>query len=452
MSAPDPSQGGPATSDEVEVVDSEGPRRPGWRMDLSPLRSSTNYRRLFLGGGISFIGSMVTYVAIPFQVKELTDSFAAVGLVGLLQLGPLVVAGLWGGAIADALDKRKVVLVCEALALLFSLVLVANALVPQPQLWVVYLMAVLFATADALQRPSAEAITPLVVPHDQLPAASALGMSRMTVGAIVGPAIGGTILAAWGTPWAYGLDALTYVISLGFFLALRHIPKAPAAQRASVRRIGEGLRYAWTRKDLLGTYLIDFAAMLLAFPYALFPFVADELGAPWALGWLYSAGAVGGLIAAATSGWLHRVHRHGRGLVLAAVCWGIAIGFFGLATNVWWALGLLALAGAADMISGVFRMSIWNQTVPDELRGRMAGLELLSFTTGPQLGQIRGGLMAQATSLRFAIASGGFAAAGIAAVIAIFLPTMWRYDARTNEHAVRQRELRSQAQALAPDS
>lgn len=412
-------------------------------MDLSPLRASSQYRKLFFGGAISFLGSMVTYVAIPFQVKELTDSFTAVGLVGLLQLVPLILAGLWGGAIADAMDKRKVVLICEALSLLFSLVLVANSLLPDPQLWVVYLMAMMFATADALQRPSAEAITPLVLEHDQLPAGAALNMSRMTAGAIIGPAIGGTILATWGTSWAYGLDAATYVISLGFYLALRHIPKAPDSARASVKRIGQGLAYAWSRKDLLGTYLIDFAAMTLAFPYALFPFVAEELDAEWALGWLYAAGAVGGLIAATTSGWVHRVHRHGRGLVIAAVCWGIAIGFFGLTSNIWWALGLLAIAGGADMISGIFRMSMWNQTVPDELRGRMAGLELLSFTTGPQLGQIRSGLMAQAVSLRFSIASGGFLAAGAAALIAAFLPTMWRYDVRTSEHAIAQREARA---------
>jgi MFS family permease len=412
-------------------------------MDLSPLRASSQYRKLFFGGAISFLGSMVTYVAIPFQVKELTDSFTAVGLVGLLQLVPLILAGLWGGAIADAMDKRKVVLICEALSLLFSLVLVANSLLPDPQLWVVYLMAMMFATADALQRPSAEAITPLVLEHDQLPAGAALNMSRMTAGAIIGPAIGGTILATWGTSWAYGLDAATYVISLGFYLALRHIPKAPDSARASVKRIGQGLAYAWSRKDLLGTYLIDFAAMTLAFPYALFPFVAEALDAEWALGWLYAAGAVGGLIAATTSGWVHRVHRHGRGLVIAAVCWGIAIGFFGLTSNIWWALGLLAIAGGADMISGIFRMSMWNQTVPDELRGRMAGLELLSFTTGPQLGQIRSGLMAQAVSLRFSIASGGFLAAGAAALIAAFLPTMWRYDVRTSEHAIAQREARA---------
>ena len=161
-----------------------------------------------------------------------------------------------------------------------------------------------------------------------------------------------------------------------------------------------------SRRDLLGTYLIDFAAMFLAFPLRPLPVRGGRTERPWSLGWLYSAGAIGGLLAAVTSRWVKRVHHHGRGVVLAAACWGSAIGIFGLATNVWWALALLVVAGAADTISGIFRTTMWNQTVPDEMRGRMVGIELLSFTAGPQLGQLRGGLMAQWTSLRFAIASG----------------------------------------------
>lgn len=408
-------------------------------MDLRPLRESADFRRLFFGEGISFFGSMVTYVAIPFQIKELTDSFVAVGLVGLLEFIPLILAGLWGGAIADAANKRTVVLTCEAFALLCTLTLVVNSLLPNPQVWVIYATAVLFATSTAIQYPSAEAMTPLLVPHDQLADASALKMARMTFGSIGGPAIGGIILAAWGTPWAYGLDAVTYGLSLIFFLRMAGTTKGTSAERPSLRRIREGLSYARSRRDLLGTYLIDFAAMFLAFPYALFPFVADELNAPWSLGWLYSAGAIGGLLAAVTSRWVKRVHHHGRGVVLAAACWGSAIGVFGLATNVWWALALLVVAGAADTISGIFRTTMWNQTVPDEMRGRMVGIELLSFTAGPQLGQLRGGLMAQWTSLRFAIASGGFAAAAFALILAAALPALWGYDLRTDANASRQR-------------
>lgn len=409
-------------------------------MDLRPLRDSADFRRLFFGEGISLFGSMVTYVAIPFQIKELTDSFIAVGLVGLLQFVPMVLAGLWGGALADAANKRTVVLSCEASALLCSVVLIVNALAPEPQLWLVYLIAVLFATATALHYPSAEAMTPLLVSHDALPSASALKMTRMTFASIGGPAIGGIVLATWGTPWAYGLDAASYAVSIVFFLRMASTPRGATAERPSLRRIREGLAYARSRRDLLGTYLIDFAAMFLAFPYALFPFVADELNAPWSLGWLYSAGAIGGLLAAITSRWVRHVPHHGRGVVISAACWGAAIGLFGLATNVWLALALLALAGAADTISGIFRTTMWNQTVPDDMRGRMVGIELLSFTAGPQLGQLRGGLMAQVTSLRFAIASGGFAAAGFALLLAVFLPDLWRYDLRTDEHAARQRD------------
>ena len=421
-----------------------------FRMDMRPLRSSANYRRLYFGGTISFIGTMVTYVTIPFQVKQLTGSFVAVGLVGLLQLGPMILCGLWGGAIADAFDKRRVVLICLTAELFLAIIMMANSVLASPKLWVVYVVAMLFSGFDALQRPSAQAIVPRVVAHDQLPAAAALSSLQMTVGSILGPAIGGMILAGFGTGWAYAVDALSYAIALAFFVRLSNIPASSSGENPSMRGIAEGLKYAWKRKDLLGTYVIDLAAMMLAFPFALFPFVADELGAPWALGWLYAAGSVGGLIAALSSGWLARVHHHGRGVAIAAVFWGVAIGVFGLATNIWWALVMLAIAGAADMISVMFRSTIWNQTIPDELRGRLAGIELLSFTTGPQLGQIRGGLLAQATSLRFSIASGGFSSAVFASVVALFLPSLWRYDARTNPHAMHQRELRAaEAAALA---
>lgn len=387
---------------------------------------------------------MVTYVAIPFQVKELTDSYVAVGLVGLLQLGPMVFFGLWGGALADAHDRRRIVVLSEAAALIFSIGLVINAVLPSPQLWAVYLLAMLFASADAIQRPASMSIVPLVVSHEMLPSASALQVIPMTAATIVGPAIGGFILSGPGTAWAFALDAATYLISLTFYVRMTKLPTVRTAERPSVKRIVEGVKYAWERKDLLGTYLVDIVAMLLAFPYALFPFVAEDLGAEWALGYLYSAGAIGGLIATLTSGWIKRVHHHGRGVVVAATVWGTAIGLFGLSNNIWLALLFLAFAGAADMISGIFRITIWNQTIPDELRGRLAGIEMMSYLTGPQLGQIRSGLVAQATSLRFSIAGGGFASAIFAATLGLFLPALWRYDVRTDPNAEAQRNRRPQ--------
>lgn len=415
-----------------------------FHVDLTPLRESRNFRCLFFGGGISSLGSMVTYVALPFQVKELTDSYVAVGLIGLLQLGPMIIFGLWGGALADAHDRRRIVIVSEAAALIFAIGLLINALLPSPHLWAVYLLAMLFSTADSIQRPASMSIVPLVVPHDHLPAAAALQTIPMSTATIVGPAIGGFILTGHGTAWAFAVDAATYVVSLLFYLGMTRLPAVKTAERPSVRRIVEGVKYAWQRKDLLGTYLVDVVAMLLAFPYALFPFVADELGAPWALGWLYSAGAVGGLLATLTSGWIRHIHHHGRGVVVAATIWGLAIGCFGLSTELWVALVFLGFAGAADMISGIFRITIWNQTVPDEFRGRLAGIEMMSYLTGPQLGQVRSGLVAQATSLRFSIAGGGFASAIFAATLGLLLPALWRYDVRTDPYAAAQRNRRPQ--------
>jgi MFS family permease len=412
-------------------------------MDLRPLRHSRDFRWLFASGLVTYLGSMVTYVAVPFQVAELTGSFVAVGAIGLAELVPLVVFGLWGGAIADAVDRRTMVVITEVVLLVLALALLVNALLPNPQLWVLYVVVMLLAAADGLQRPSLEAIVPRVVAHDELAAAGALISLRWQLGGIVGPALGGLLIAGFGVWSAYAFDALTFLVSAVALWRIRSIPPGDAAEPASVRRIAEGMRYAWSRKDLLGTYAIDLMAMTLAFPYALFPFLAEDLGAPWALGLLYSAGAVGSLLATATSGWTSHVHRHGRAVVWAAVGWGLAIAGAGLAREVWLVLLMLGLAGAADMVSGLFRMLIWNQTIPDELRGRMAGIELLSYSVGPTLGQVRASGVAQLTSLRTSIVSGGLLCAVGGVVLAAALPSLWRYDARTDPNAVRERTVRA---------
>jgi MFS family permease len=412
-------------------------------MDLAPLRHSRDFRWIFASGLVTYLGSMVTMVALPFQVADLTGSFVAVGLIGVAELVPLIVFGLWGGAIADAVDRRRVVVAAEFAMLALSSILLANALRPEPQLWVIYVVAMLFAAVDGLQRPSLEAIIPRVVAHDELAAAGALNSLRWQVGEIVGPALGGLLIAGFGVWSAYAFDAATFLVSGLALWRLRSIPPSDSAEPASLRRIGASMRYAWSRKDLLGTYAVDLMAMVFAFPYALFPFLAEGLGAPWSLGFLYSAGAVGSLVATVTSGWTGHVHRHGRAVVLAAIGWGLAIAGVGLATNVWVVLVLLALAGGADMISGLFRMLIWNQTIPDEMRGRMAGIELLSYSIGPTLGQVRATGVAQLTSLRTSLVSGGLMCAVGGVVLAAALPSLWRYDARTDPHAVREREVRA---------
>ena len=416
----------------------------GWarraRVDLTPLRGSRDFRLLVGAGAVTSIGSLTTYVALPFQVKELTGSYLAVGLLGAVELVPLIVFGLWGGAIADAHDRRRIVIGCELALLLCSAALLANGLLPEPRLWVLYVVAALFAILDSLQRPSLDAIIPRIVPHDQLAAAAAINSMKWQLASLAGPAAAGFLIAGLGVSAAYGLDVATYAVSLVLLWRLRPVPSGDRSERPSIATIVEGVRYAWGRKDLLGTYLVDTVAMLFAFPMALFPFVADDLGAPWALGLLYTAPFVGSLLMTLTSGWTSHVHRHGRAIFISAIAWGLGIAAFGLATNIWLALGCLAAAGAADMSSGLFRTLMWNQTIPDELRGRMAGIELLSYSVGPTLGQVRASTVAQLTSLRVSIVSGGLLCVAATGLLIAALPSLWRYDARTDVHAQRQRE------------
>lgn len=411
-------------------------------MDVTPLRASRDFRIIFASGLVTYVGSMITYVALPFQVAQLTGSFIAVGLIGLAELVPLIAFGLYGGALADSVDRKVMVLATEFASGALVALLLVNSLLPVPQLWVLYAVAMLLAAVDGLQRPSLDAMIPRVVAHDQLAAASALVSLRWQLGSIVGPAIGGLLLSAGGAAAAYGVDVLTFVVSMLLLLRLRSIRATTGAGHPSLRHITDGMRYAWSRKDLLGTYSVDLIAMVFAFPYALFPFLAEDLGGAWTLGLLYSAGAVGSLLVTLTSGWTASVHRHGRAIVVAAAVWGLGIALVGISDELWWVLILLAVAGAADMVSGIFRSVMWNQTIPDEVRGRMAGIELLSYSIGPQLGQVRSSAAASLTSLRMSFISGGILCAIGVGIAAIALPTLWKYDDRTSAEAVRERSIR----------
>lgn len=410
------------------------------RIDLTPLRTIRDFRMLFAGGLITSIGSMMTYVAIPFQVAELTGSFIAVGLIGLAELLPLVVFALYGGSLADRVDKRRMVIAGEIASGILVLGLLANSLLDEPMLWVIYVLAMLFAAVDGLQRPSIDAILPRIVATDQLSAAGALNSLRGNLSAIAGPALGGLVIAAWGPAAAYGLDAFSFIAAVILFSRLRPMPPVVVdiAQR-SVRHIVDGMRYAWTRKDIMGTYAVDLAAMTFAFPFALFPFVAQQYDATWALGLLYAAGFVGGMAFGLTSGWTPRIRHHGRAVAIAAVCWGAAIGLVGLTSSIWWVLGLLAVAGYFDMVSGHFRQLMWNQSIPDDVRGRMAGIEMLSYSIGPLLGQVRSTTSAQLTGLRASFVTGGVACVIAVGLACVAFPAMWRYDASTDADDARSR-------------
>jgi len=385
---------------------------------------------------------MVTYVAIPFQIKELTNSYIAVGIVGAIEIIPLILFGLYGGVLADYVDRKKMVWATEAAALVLSGILLLNSLSSEPKVWVIYVMAGLFASVDGLQRPSADAILPRIVGHKDLPAASALMSLRWQMGVIIGPTIGGIVISTISISAGYGFDVFTFFISLLFLARVGSVPANPEAEKPSLRGLLDGIKYAFSRQDLTGTYLIDLAAMFFAMPTALYPFWADQLGAPWALGFLYAAVTVGSVVVTLTSGWIKTYRFHGRAIIWAAIGWGAAIALAGLSNSLILVLLFLAIAGGADMISALFRGTIWNQTIPDNLRGRLAGIELLSYSIGPLAGQLRAASMAAATSLTFSVTAGGLICVFMVALLASFLPKLRKYDAETNEFAVEMRKIR----------
>jgi MFS family permease len=416
------------------------------RLDTTPLRESRDFRLLFVAGSVFYFGAMVSYVAIPYQLYTATGSNFAVGALGIVELVPLLVFGLYGGAIADHLDRRKVLVWTAVAQVVLTAALAVNAFVPDPQVWLIYVLGALLSAAGAMQRPSKEALEPRTVRHDQIVAANALSSFGVQVGLLTGPAVGGLLVAYVGIGWCFVVDVTGLLVATGLFLAMRSYPHVGETTPPSLQGIGEGIRYAVRRRDLLGTYLVDIAAMLMAMPVVLFPaLVEDVFARPELLGVLYSAETVGAMLATATSGWTKHVHHHGRAVVLAALGYGAAIALMGVAPNLWAAAGFLVLAGGADMISGVFRSTIWNQTIPDAMRGRLAGIEMLSYSIGPLGGQARAGLVADAWTVRGSIASGGIACVVAVTGTALWLRDFWSYDTRTDEHAVAERAARAAA-------
>ncbi len=398
--------------------------------DLTPLRTSRDFRLVFAGSGISAVGSYVTYVAIPYQVYLLTGDPLLVGLLGLCEITPLLVMALVGGALADYTDRRRLVIIGEAAFATLTVALLVHAALGSPYLWLLFVAAALTATIDGVQRPAMDAMVPRLVQPTQIPAAMVLNTLRGNVAWLAGPALGGVLLATVPLPWVFAVDLATFAVSLACFGAIRPVPPPPAADRPSLRTVGAGLRYAVRRPELLGTYLVDINAMLFGFAQALYPFVAEDLGGPAVLGLLYAAPSAGSLLATLFSRWTNRVHRHGLAVTLAAAAWGAATVGFGLSRALWLALLFLALAGAADMISGLFRSVIWNQTIPDHMRGRLAGIEMLSYTIGPTLGNARAGATARFTGIGGSIVSGGILCLAGTVALAAALPAFLRYDGR----------------------
>jgi MFS family permease len=405
-------------------------------VDVAPLRRHRDFRLLFIGRMVSFFGSMITVVAVPYQVYQLSHSVLLVGTLGLVELAALLGFAMLGGALADAADRRRMVLLSEAGLMAGSILLAGNSLLSHPIVWLIFAITALQASFDALQRPSLDALIPRLVDRDELPAAAALGSLRGTVGMIAGLALAGVIVAVFGLPVTYLIDVGTFVVGLVCLALMRAVPPPADAERPSLRRVAEGLRYAQSRPELIGTYVVDIVAMLFGMPMALYPAIAQGLGGPKVLGLLYAAPAVGSLLFAATSGWSRRVHRHGMGVLVGATVWGLAIIGFGVVPGLAAALVFLALAGAGDSMSGLFRQVIWNQTIPDSLRGRLASIELLSYSIGPTLGNFESGVVASLFSVRFSVTSGGILCVIGCLLCGLALPAFRNYDERRHRAPV----------------
>ena len=399
------------------------------KIDVSPLRVSRDFRLLFIGQLVSAFGSMMTYAVFPWQVYQLTKSNALVGLIGVVEFVPMFTLAFVGGALADAVNRRKLIILTEIAKALLILLLAVNAFLPHPNVWFLFVITFFYAAIAALQQPAREALLQNIVPLEMMSSASALGMLRYNFSAIAGPAFGGILAATLGAGFAYGIDVLTFLVSLLTLVLMKATPVPEKSEGVNFRSIKIGMRYAWERKDLLGTYLIDLNAMFFGMPMALFPAMAENFGSS-SVGLLYAMPAVGALLVSLTSGWTAQINKHGLAIAIAATVWGLAIIGFGLSTSLWLALVFLAFAGAADGISGIFRMTMWNQSIPNHLRGRLAGIELISYTTGPMLGNAEAGFVASLYSVRTSVVSGGILCVIGSVIVGSLLPVFIKYDGR----------------------
>ncbi|MBA3334425.1 MAG: MFS transporter [Acidobacteria bacterium] len=407
-------------------------------LDITPLKVSRDYRFLYFGQLISAFGTMMSFVIVPVQVYQLTNSTFLVGLLGAVEFLLILFMAFVGGAYADFIDKRRMLRLTEIGQVTVTLLLLFNALLPEPRVWLLFVGAALHAGLSALQRPSYEALLQKIIPPNLLVSVGALNSVRWNLTSILGPALGGIIFAKYGASVAYSIDLITFIASLIAVFSISAVPSPKQEQgRPTLQMVFEGVRYAWRRKEILGTYLVDMNAMFFGMPTALFPAIASNFGAE-TVGLFYAAPAVGALVATLTSGWTKKINRHGLFVAIAAALWGVSIIVFGFSTNVYAALFFLALAGGFDMISGIFRFVMWNQTIPNHLRGRLAGLEMISYTSGPKLGDTEAGIVASLFSVKASVVSGGILCVVGTGILSLLLPQFITYDGR---EGLKQKEL-----------
>lgn len=406
-------------------------------VDLAPLRESAAYRWLFTGQSISLIGQQLTAVALPYQVYLLTHSSLAVGMIGLAQLGPSVFCTLAGGTLADAYDRRRILLVTQVLLALLTAALALNASQARPPLWLLFVLVAFIAGVAGINGPTQGAATRSLVQPDLFPAAAALNALLRQVGAVAGPALAGVIISRLSLPTAYWIDAITYGATILALLAIQPLPPQGGGRRAGLAAFVEGWRFLRGRPVLQGALLVDLDAVVFGMPGALFPALGTGVfgGNAQTVGLLYAAPAAGALLGAALSGWVGTIKLQGRAVLIAATVWGAAIVAFGLVTWLPLALACLALAGAADIISEVFRSSILQLATPDALRGRLTAIWLAQASSAPRLGDAEAGLVAGLTTPQFSVVSGGVACVAGVALLAWLLPAFRAYQPKVESEA-----------------
>jgi MFS family permease len=404
-------------------------------LDLSPVRASRGFRNLTIGDTISILGTQVTAVAIPLQVYDQTRSAAAVGLVGLVGLVPLVVLGLYGGAVADAVDRRRLVMGTTTGQAMLSGVLAAQAVLDLRWTWLLYVVIALQSALFALEHPARTAFVPRLLPAHMLPAANALRLAVFNLGLTIGPLLAGPLVAGVGYASAYLIDGLSFAAGLWAVVQLPRMAPEGGGRRAGLASVVEGLRFLSTREVLLMTFVVDIVAMVFGMPRALFPSLAHEVfhGGPSTVGAMFSALSAGALVGAVLGGWFGRVHRQGLAVIVSVLAWGLCILGFGLTSSLVLALFLLAGAGAADMVSAAFRTSILQSFAPDEMRGRLGGVFVVVVAGGPRIGDGRAGGMASWLGVQPSVWIGGCLVVAITLVLAALVPRFARYDVR--EHA-----------------
>jgi MFS family permease len=400
-------------------------------LDISLLKKNRDFRLLFLGQFISFIGTMITSVALPYQIYQLTQSTLMVGLLSLAQLLPLLVTALVGGVFADRYNRRALLIISESLLAAGCLFLALNSDSSHPNLIMIFVIASFMSAITGLHRPAFDSITQQIVQPGDYKNVGALTSFKFSFCMIIGPSVAGLIIAQYGIIVTYGIDLLTFFISIINVCLMQAIPKPIIKEHPSIlSSLKQGILFAFSRQELIGSYFVDFIAMVFAMPNALLPAMAQHFGGVKTLGLLYSAPAVGILIISFVSGWTSKVTHDGQAIAIAAALWGLSIIGFGLSHSLWLALFFLALSGAFDGISGIFRSHLWNNTIPPEFRGRLAGIEMISYLSGPKLGDTRAGLIAASMGLTTALISGGILCIIGVTLCCYALPKFWHYQSK----------------------